>query len=42
MNMEKLNLIIQIISKTNIDLNSNRAMSMAIKLNRLEVNKNLF
>lgn len=35
MNMEKLKLIISIINKSNVDLKSNRAMYMAIKLNRL-------
>lgn len=35
MNIEKLRLIISIINKSNVDLNSNRAMIMAIKLNRL-------
>ena len=42
MKIEKLKLIINIISKSNVDLNSNRAMIMAIKLNRLEVNKKIF
>lgn len=42
MNIEKLKLIINIISKANIDLNSNRAMIMAIKLNKLELNKKFF
>lgn len=37
MNIEKLKLIINIIDKTNTDLNSNRAMVMAIKLNKLKV-----
>lgn len=42
MNIEKLKLIINIISRANIDLNSDRAMIIAIKLNRLEVNKKFF
>ncbi len=35
MSIEKLRLIISIINKSNVDLNSDRAMIMAIKLNRL-------
>ncbi len=42
MKIEKLKLIINIISESNVDLNSDRAMIMAIKLNRLEVNKKIF
>lgn len=35
MKIEKLKLIIEILSKTNFELNSNRAMNIAIKLNKL-------
>lgn len=35
MKIEKLKLIIEILSKTNVELNSNRAMNIAIKLNKL-------
>lgn len=37
MNIDKLNLIIKIINKTNTDLKSKRALQLLIKLNKISL-----